>query len=143
MMLEEVIRPFQPPLVTSTGAIPVPSTTKTNQSAILQWGAPGKMPSPTSDAANLKLCTETLKEASRTTSTQRITNPNDSSQYVILKRTESMSLNKKDDSNVLHSDFTAYLDQQFPQFSAQLGGFESDDGSVSQQCKVVLTLKNQ
>jgi hypothetical protein len=49
-MLEEIVRPFQTPLVTSTGTRPVPSTTKTQQTAILQWGVAGEMPGATSDA---------------------------------------------------------------------------------------------
>lgn len=141
--LEEIVRPFQSPFVSPGRAVPVPSSNQNGQTAILRWGDAGKLPTPQSDGYNLKLCQEKLNETSRTTSTKRIENPNDSSQYVILKRTESMSLNKKDDQNVLKSDFTAYLDQQFPQFSAELGGFESEDGSTTQQCKVVLTLKNQ
>ena len=143
--IEEIVRPFTAPVLTSTGQFIIPSTTTANP-VVLKWGTAGKMPKPLTDAVDFTLCHETIDETSRTSDDVRAENPNDSNQYIIYKRANSLKFDKTDNkAPVLASDFNIGLEQDFSAYNTPLGSFEPQDnsGSSLDHCKLTLNLKNK
>lgn len=94
-MIEGIVRPFQSPQVTQSGPIPIPSVGPT-QPASLKWGAVGKLPHPVT-TYSWKISSkdsETVTELSRSTDTVRVYNPQDSSQYADVQRTNKLVMSK-------------------------------------------------
>jgi hypothetical protein len=93
-MLEGIIRPFQTPA--GSPRIPIGVVvTKVPDPTIIDWGDPGSLPSPISDVVSVTLEKDEMKETQRKERKIRIENPDDPSQYVMVKRPEQMSFDKK------------------------------------------------
>lgn len=103
-MLEQVVRPFQTPGAIVSRQVSSKRIKKQREIARLLWGDTGSLPQPhkvpddTSGGYNFKLkddCADTYSEGKRNTSKIRVENPDDSSQYVMVERIDSMSFQKK------------------------------------------------
>jgi hypothetical protein len=114
-----------------------------NNAKIITWGAVGKMPSPVSDAIGISLCEEKYDETSRITEDVRITDPSGSGSYIVVRRTVKMQMKKSEEKNILKSDYTAYIDQAFDQFSSEVSSaFTPVDDTQTGKCNVISTYKN-
>lgn len=116
-MIEGIVRPFQSPQVTQSGPIPVPSVGPTRPASI-KWGAVGKLPQPY--VSFTVAPDETYTEQSRSTDTVRVYNPQDSSQYADVQRTDKLTMSKASGSSVLSDSWTADIAQAFSDFSAEV-----------------------
>lgn len=124
-MIEGIVRPFQSPQVTQSGALPLPSVT-TVQPASLRWGAVGKLPAV---IANFKVAAgDSYNELSRQTDVVRIYNPQDSSQYVDTQRTDNLTMahTRGGASQALASAWTSDIGAAFSEFDAEVQQAVSD-----------------
>lgn len=137
-MIEGIVRPFQSPQVTQSGLIPVPSVGPVTP-ASLRWGAVGNL---SSSGVSFKACQQQkYSEVSRQTDTVRVTNPQDSSQYVDVQRTKSLKMKPGGgDSNLGYqpfSDVAAGVQADLGAWSQFMSQFDSctlqdgSDGSTS------------
>jgi hypothetical protein len=143
-MFEELVRPFQRPVVISLGnRIPVTIVKVTGGVSEIRWGDVGALPQPQSAGVNFGLCNETMTETSRETDTIRIENPDDSSQFIMVKRAKSMKFDKTNQkAPVLNSDFNIGVEAALSDFSSDLGAFGTQSGSSTDHCQVTVTLSN-
>lgn len=95
-MFEQVVRPFETPnTIRDKSTIVTTVTKKVVARAVLVWGAAGKQPEPTSLGISFKVIDPfEYKETDRKTTDVRIENPNDSSQYVIAQRIDSITFER-------------------------------------------------
>lgn len=113
-MLEALVRPFQRPDLFSRPRLIAARGKDAVSSAVISWGAAGDVPSATqidsvpSDPTNFQLrtCNDRFTETTRTTSRQRVSNPNDASQFVDFDRVETISF-QKDETGRTASDKVA------------------------------------
>jgi hypothetical protein len=141
MLIEEIVRPFVAPQLTSTGQIPVPSTT-TGAPVVLKWGAAGKMPDIQGDGIAFNLCGEIENELSRTTTDVQYTDANDSSKFIVVQRVQTLKLSKAENRNVLSDPLTADIAADFSEFQADIASsFVPEDGSSNGSCGVTINLK--
>lgn len=143
-VIEEIVRPFQRPSVIASGQrIPVVVVKVTGGIAEISWGEAGALPQPQDTGTNFALCNEQMNETDRTTDTINIYNPNDSSQFIVVKRAKTMTFDKTDKkAPVLNSDFNVGTEQDLSQFSTGSDGFGIDDGSTTDHCKLTVNLNN-
>ena len=124
MAFETLVRPFTPPYSLGTQRIPVIVTQVPDADAVLTWGAAGDIvqpqevtPSDTSGSGGgagasggssfqgfgfqIQSCDTKSQEQSRQTTTQRVHNPNDSSQYVDVQIPQAITFQLKKQPNTL------------------------------------------
>lgn len=120
--MEALVRPFQRPDRFIRQRLIAARAKQDVSSAVISWGAAGDVPTPhqiedASDFFNFQLvdCNDRYTEASRRTTPQRITNPNDSGQYIDWDRIEQITFtkNEKQDpeasvANKLATSFTTH-----------------------------------
>ena len=140
-MLEYVVRPFSSP--GALGSTLIPSNPGlTVERAILKWGAQATMPAAKSSGVNVVCCNEGLNEQSRQTETVKISNPNDSSQFIMVKRAKSLSLKKTEDKNGCDAQNSFGMSFAPTNFSFSGDAEISAALDVPDTCQVKLTLKN-
>jgi hypothetical protein len=94
--IEKLVRPFQAPDLFSRAKIPVVSENKLADPIVIVWGDVGEMPSPQSDFIGWTIeHKETLNEMDRKSDTIRIENPEDPSNYVMVKRAKEVNVAHK------------------------------------------------
>ena len=139
-LIEEIVRPFTSPTLTSTGRIPVPSTTKAGP-VVLKWGAAGKMPSINTDGIAFNLCNEIQNELSRTEDDIQFTDKDDPTKFVVVKRAKTLKLTKQENRNVISDPLTADIAADFSEFQADVASsFVPESGDSSGNCSVTLNL---
>ena len=100
--MEQLVRPFQQPAVIATLRIHSVRDKVTVDPAIITWGAVGKLPEAIQqtdefDGINFKIgeCDDSNTELSRETSDIRVQNPDDPTQYVMVRRISKIAFKKK------------------------------------------------
>lgn len=144
MALEELVRPYQSRDL-NRGLRIVTSRERSTKKAEIKWGATGTLPTPKTDDGGFQLCAETYDESSRKTETLRVENPNDSSQFVKVKRVKKMKLSKSAAGKTLQSGLTADLHQDWADFNAAFrDSFTPLDanGEVDDNCEVEINFNN-
>lgn len=95
-MFEQVVRPFQTPATINDKETIVTTVIRApSQRALITWGAAGTKPTPTGGLSFKVKNFNEYSELSRETTDVRIENPDDSSQYVIAQRIDSITFKKK------------------------------------------------
>jgi len=102
-MIENIVRPFQTPLVMGTKRVVVQVVSAPGADAGISWGTAGTVPAagqvpkdetPAGYGFTLELCDDTMDENNRETEDVRVENPDDPSQYIIYKRAKSINFKK-------------------------------------------------
>jgi hypothetical protein len=145
-MFEYLVRPYQSPR--SQGSVIIPSTPSApGEKAVLTWGTSATMPVAKGISFNTVCCKESSDEQSRETEPVRIENPDDSSQYIMVARSKSLKLNKKEQNNC--SDDWDQFSGVGLEVTDALAGFASDIASGTMagndqpsQCQQTWNLKN-
>lgn len=141
-MLEYIVRPFgnRDPF----GRIQIPSTPRTTtDKAVLTWGAKATMPQVKPSGLTIECCHEDNDEFDRTTDDVRIENPDDSSQFVMVKRATKLSLHKTHDASQCDNWGMVSVSAGSTHtslFSDPL--FGPSQSNQQEKCKVTFTLKN-
>lgn len=99
-MLEYIVRPFQSAPPQNTTLIPA-TRGSSSAKASLAWGDVGTLPTPATLSTVVKDGTNTqtkkkLVETTRQSSTIKITNPNDPTQFVMVQRPSEISFTETD-----------------------------------------------
>jgi hypothetical protein len=144
-MFEELVRPFERPSVISTGKrIPVTIVKVTRGVVEARWGDVGTLPKPQSDGIAFGLCNEQMTETDRQTETVRIENPDDSSQFIMVKRAKQLKFDKTtNQAPVLNSDFNIGTEAGLSDFSTAGDGFVPQGGGGStDHCQLTVNLNN-
>lgn len=121
--LERVVRPYQKPTALAFGRVISRTVAPSADVAMIMWGDVGTLPTPTQEDVpddgagfNVETCDVDYVEQSRETQPIRITNPGDSSQYVVVDRIKSMSFRMNDKgkiAGVVRTETTAFPDTDF------------------------------
>lgn len=117
--LENVVRPFQRPVVFDTQKI-VPSVPASVSPARLKWGAAGALPSPVSAALGLNIAQETYNETSRTLALVTIQDQNNPGNSIVDGRATTINFDKSTAQNTLPSPLIADVDFAFNAFSSEI-----------------------
>lgn len=147
MALESVVRPFQgrnkfsnKRIATKTSDPKVKSS-GTNCTAALCWGDVGTKPTPIPDGLNVETndCNEAHTEISgRNSDLLRIENPDDSSQYIMVRRPKTIYFKKQEHKQSSWNQLSltaASIEAWQKDLEADLG-FNNDD----QKCGLKVTL---
>jgi hypothetical protein len=143
--LEYVVRPYQSP--NAHGTIQIPSApASSNQRATLVWGAKATMPAVNmGENFSVVCCKERLNEQDRQSDTVRITQQDNSDNYVDVARPNTLHLQKHDANNC--GDNWDQFSGVGAEISDTLAAFQSDvlSGTAAQpgNCDTTWKFKNQ
>lgn len=147
-MMEEIVRPFASPGGLATQRIVVQRDQVPVEPATLTWGQAGQMPTALEqDSANddgtygfkLIVCDEALSEDTRSTENQRIENPDDPNQYVVVQRVRSMKFRKEERQNIVGSIRTETT--TFPDLDLWWGSPFGQTIKPTEQCRSQFNFK--
>lgn len=116
MSFEALVRPFTAPQSLGTRLIPSIITKQPTSDGIIRWGVAGTLiepqevvpvsTTPGDYGFQVRSCNTKSSETKRTATTQRITNPNDSSQYVDVQMPEEIFFELRPQQDILQSGFS-------------------------------------
>lgn len=147
-MLEQAVRPFQDAGNIASRQIVSKQIKKSRQRSRVVWGGIGTLPvadmedtgtDPAGYSFKLEQCSDTYKEHKRETEQVRVSNPNDSSQYVDIDRIKLISFAHSTDAKLLSAfstETTAFADTAIAD-DAVFGTVSKND-----KCKATYTLLN-
>lgn len=121
--LESIVRPYQRPVGVAFGRIISRTVAPSTDIATVTWGDVGTLPTPVQEDVpnegggfNVEVCDSDYNETDRTVQPIKITNPGDSSQFVVVDRVKSMSFRvteKVKNAGAVRSETTSFPDTGF------------------------------
>ncbi len=100
--MEQLVRPFVAVPTIATRRIVAKNKAVTKGTAIIRWGSAGAMPTATqrtvdSSGVNFSIecCKDTYSEHERNTDLVRVENPDDPTQFVMVRRIKDITFGKK------------------------------------------------
>lgn len=150
--LESVVRPHQSPLTVQARAkiaVP-PSVTTDSSSAHICWGQAGTMPTAKSTGTDFTTCNDKNTEVanSRKTDKVKISDPNNSNNYIMVDRANEMQFTttNKPASSGFGSSYTSYVAADIAatlnDFAAGFSEFDSAFDDSSDTCKLTVKFDN-
>jgi hypothetical protein len=109
--LETIVRPFETPLVITQGRVVVSRLKVPITPAETRWGAVGTLPTatevPKGGGFTVKDCNTNFAESARVGTDVRVENPHDKTQFVVVRRIDSITFKKPDKGDQSNS-YVAY-----------------------------------
>lgn len=154
MSIETIVRAFAAPLVLATRRVPVFVQSAAEADAIISWGNAGTLIDPqeilpagtSGDQVGFQIvnCSPPNEESGRKTKTQRVTNQDDSSQFIDVQvPTEITFKQKKQPKDILRGPLYTAVDYYFdhdPLFAAVSDALDVDDTAQTCQQRYVFSL---
>lgn len=142
--LEQIVRPFEAPLSIVQGRVVTSSRKQPLEVARVIWGTAGtvspaveeKVPEPGGFTLTVKDCDDTWTESGRQTTDQRIENPDDPAQYVMVRRIDKIDFKRPDKQDPTFSYSGYAVQQAMEEFNAAF-----NSGTTKKDCTASFALK--